>query len=100
MEKWGEMGGKWGNVRKCQKYLVGSVEKTCEIRRKLERKEIILRSNSPWGHYHIYLPHARRRKLEENRRKMRQLGTNFPYPPIPFFSFFHSLATFPSGAFD
>ena len=53
MEKWGEMGGnggewgkteenggkwrkmggnggKWGSVRKCQKYLVGNVEKICE----------------------------------------------------------------------
>ena len=28
--------GKWGNVKECQKYLVGNVEKMCAIRRKLE----------------------------------------------------------------
>ena len=72
-EKWRKMGvngGKWGNVRRCQKYRVGNVEKICEIRR----------------------------KLEENRRKMRQFGTSFPFFPVPFSPFFHSLATFPSGA--
>ena len=68
----GGNGGKWENVRKCQKYLVGNVEKMCEILR----------------------------KLEENRRKMRQFGTNFPFFPVPFFPFFHGLATFPSRAFD
>ena len=67
----GEIGGKWGNVRKCQKYLVGNIEKMCEIRR----------------------------KSEKNRRKMRQLGTNFPFFRVPFSPLFHSLATFPSGAF-
>ena len=74
-EKWrkmGENGGKWGNERKCQKYQVGNVEKMCEIRR----------------------------KLEKNRRKPRGFGTNFPFPPVPLPPFFHSLATFPSGAFD
>ena len=65
------MGEMGGNGGKCQKYRVGNVEKMCEIRR----------------------------KLEENRRKMRQFGTNFPFVPVPFSPFFHSLATFPSGAF-
>ena len=68
----GENGGKRGNVRKCEKHLVGNVEKMCEIRR----------------------------KLEKNRITIRQFGTYFPFFPIPFSLFFHSLATFPSGAFD
>ena len=55
-----------------EKWIVGNVEKKCEIRR----------------------------KLEENRRKMRRFGTNISFSPVPFFPFFHSLATFPSGAFD
>ena len=53
MEKWGEMGGSggkwggrgemqviggiWGIVGNCQQYSVGSVEKMCEIGRKLEK---------------------------------------------------------------
>ena len=35
-EKWRKMGGEWGIVRNCQKYLAGNVEKMCEIRRKWE----------------------------------------------------------------
>ena len=72
--KWRKMGGggwgKWGNVRKSQKYPVGNVEKMCEI----------------W------------RKLEENRRKMRQFGAKFPFFPVPFCPFFH-LPPFPQVPF-
>ena len=39
-------------------------------------------------------------KREKNCRKMGQFGTNSPFLPIPFFSFSHSLATFPSRSFD
>ena len=73
--EWGKMEGngvKWGIVGKCRKYIVGSVEKNCEIARK-------------W---------------EKNRRKMGQFGTNLPFFPVPFSPLFHNLATFPSNSFD
>ena len=74
--KWGEMGkdgGKWGVVRNCQKYIPGKVGEK-------KMREIV-------------------RKWERNGRRMRQLGTNSPLFPIPFSSFFHGLATFPSRPF-
>ena len=40
------------------------------------------------------------RKREENRRKRRQFGTNFPFFPVPFSPLFHSPATFASSSFD
>ena len=68
----GGNGGEWRIVRNCQKYLVGNVEKMCEI----------------VG------------KREENGIKTGGNGINFPFSPIPISPFFHSLATFPSGVFD
>ena len=61
-EEWGEMGkngGKWGIVGNCQKYIVGSLGKMCEIGR----------------------------KREKNWRKVGQFGTNFPFFPVPFSHF-------------
>ena len=65
-------GGKWVILRNCLNYILGNVEELCEISRKWEKNQI----------------------------KMRQSGTNSPFLPIPFFSFFHSLTTFPSRSFD
>ena len=65
----GELGELWEIA---QKYIVGSVEKMCEI----------------GG------------KREKNRRKVGQFGTNFPFFPVPFSPRFHNLATFPSSSFD
>ena len=60
-----------GDLRNCRKY-IQEFRKMCEIGRKWEKK---------W-------------------RTSRQFGTNSPFSPIKSFSFFHSLATFPSRSFD
>ena len=67
MEKWGgnggkwggtggELGGKWGNGGKCQKCIVGSVEKMCEIGRngrKIGEKGNNLGQNSHFSQSHF-----------------------------------------------
>ena len=65
--KWGEMVGNGYFLRSCQTYLVGNVENMCEMRR----------------------------KLEGNRRKIKQLGTTFPFFLVLFPFFFTLLPTFP-----
>ena len=70
--KMGGNGGIWGIVGNCQKHIVGSVEKMCEI----------------GG------------KREENWRKVGQFGTKFPFVPVTFSPLFHNLTTSPSSSFD